>query len=273
MTEGFAGKAAIVTGAAKGIGEAVSRALVAAGTSVAMFDVDDEAGQAVADGLEGAEYFSVDISDRSSVSTAVTSVAEKFGSVDMLVNNAGIAPPRTMDNMPEGDWERVLDINLTGAFNCVKASAPHLKKNGGAIVNVSSVAGKNISLGAGMHYTASKWGLIGASRHMAYELAPSNIRVNIVCPGPTLTPLIDGHMSKEKITESTTNVPLGRWVKPEDIANAILFFLGPQSAMCTGSELIVDGGVMIGSGSTYDSYFESRGDKAPDRDIELPDFS
>ena len=273
MTEGFAGKTAIVTGAAKGIGEAVSRALCAAGANVAMFDVDDAAGEAVAGDLENAIYFSVDISDREAVNKAVTAAAEKFGTVDMLVNNAGIAPPRTMDNMPEGDWERVLEINLTGAFNCVKAATPYMKESGGSVVNVSSVAGKNISLGAGMHYTASKWGLIGASRHMAYELAPNNIRVNIVCPGPTLTPLIDGHMDREKIVQSTANVPLGRWVKPEDISNAILFFLGPQSSMCTGSELIVDGGVMIGSGSTYDNYFESRGSKTPDRNIELPDFS
>jgi 3-oxoacyl-[acyl-carrier protein] reductase len=273
MSEGFEGKTAIVTGAAKGIGEAVSRALVAAGANVGMFDVDDVAGEATASSLDNVTYYSVDISDREAVNAAVADVAAKYGSVEMLVNNAGIAPPRTIDNMPEGEWERVLEINLTGAFNCVKAAAPLMKKNGGAIVNVSSVAGKNISLGAGMHYTASKWGLIGASRHMAYELAPNNIRVNIVCPGPTLTPLIDGHMNREKIVESTANVPLGRWVKSEDIANAILFFLGPQSAMCTGSELIVDGGVMIGSGSTYDNYFESRGDKTPDRNIELPEFS
>ena len=273
MTDGFVGKTAIVTGAAKGIGEAVSRALAAAGANVAMFDVDDAAGQAVADSLDNATFYSVDISDRTSVNKAVDAAAVKFGSMDMLVNNAGIAPPRTMENMPEGDWEKVLDINLTGAFNCVRAATPHMKTNGGAIVNVSSVASKNISLGAGMHYTASKWGLIGASRHMAYELAPNNIRVNIVCPGPTLTPLIDGHMSKDKIVEATANVPLGRWVTPEDIANAVLFFLGPLSAMCTGSELIVDGGVLIGSGSTYDNYFESRGSSAPERKIEVPDFS
>ena len=273
MSEGFQGKTAIVTGAAKGIGEAVSRALVAAGANVAMFDVDEEAGNAVAESLDNATFYTVDIANQGSVDAAVAKVADLYGGVDMLVNNAGIAPPRTMDNMPDGDWERVLEINLTGAFNCVKAATPHMHENGGAVVNVSSVAGKNISLGAGMHYTASKWGLIGASRHMAYELAPRNIRVNIVCPGPTLTPLIDGHMDREKIVTSTTNVPLGRWVKPEDVANAIMFFLGPQSAMCTGSELIVDGGVMVGSGATYDNYFESRGGKTPERDIELPDFS
>ena len=271
MTEGYAGKTAIVTGAAKGIGAAVSKALDEAGAHVALFDVD-ETGEAVANGLTNGIFRKVDISDRDAVSAAIDEVQAHFGSVDMLVNNAGIAPPRTMENMPDGDWERVLQINLTGAYNCVRAATRHMGDGGGAIVNVSSVAGKNISLGAGMHYTASKWGLIGASRHMAYELAPRNIRVNIVCPGPTLTPLIDGHMDREKIVATTENVPLGRWVKPEDIANAIMFFLGPQSAMCTGSELIVDGGVMIGPGAAYDNYFESRGSKTPDRNIELPEF-
>jgi 3-oxoacyl-[acyl-carrier protein] reductase len=273
MVDGFDGKTAIVTGAAKGIGESVSRSLVAAGANVAMFDVDADAGQETADSLENAVFYTADVSSRESVDRNVAAVVERFGSIDMLVNNAGIAPPRTIDNMPDGDWERVLEINLTGAFNCVKAAVPHMQDQGGAIVNVSSVAGKNISLGAGMHYTASKWGLIGASRHMAYELAPRNIRVNIVCPGPTLTPLIDSHMDHDKIVASTANIPLGRWVQPQDVANAIMFFLGPLSSMCTGSELIVDGGVMIGSGATYDNYFESRGDKTPERNIEIPDFS
>ncbi|MAG98665.1 MAG: SDR family NAD(P)-dependent oxidoreductase [Alphaproteobacteria bacterium] len=273
MSEGFAGRTGIVTGASKGIGAAIARALVAAGAKTALFDVDDDAGQAVADELgANAAYWSVDVADWESADTAVEEVAERFGSVDFLVNNAGIAPPRTLANIPDGDWERVLGVNLTGAFNCTRASVPYMKEaGGGAIVNISSVAGKNISMMAGMHYTTSKWGLIGFSRHMAYELAQFGIRVNIVCPGPTLTTLVEQGMDAEKRAANAENFPLGRWVMPDDIANAVMFFLGPGGAMCAGAELIVDGGILIGSGGAYPDYMSIRGDQPAERKIVRPE--
>ncbi len=271
MSEGFEGVCAIVTGGSKGIGEATVKALIGAGAVVTIFDVDDEAGEALAGGSENCRYLHVDVGNKEAVDAAVAEVAARHGSIGMLVNNAGIAPPITMENLSEGDWGRVLGINVKGPFNCTQAVVPHMKEFGGAVVNVSSVAGKNISLGAGMHYTTSKWGVIGMSRHMAYELAPHGIRVNVVCPGPTLTPLIQGLMDEATIRSSTTNVPLGRWVQAEDIANAIMFFLGPQSAMCAGAELIVDGGVLVGPGNAYDNYFESRGSKTPERKITYPE--
>lgn len=271
MSDGFAGKTAIITGGSKGIGEATARSLAAEGASVALFDVDDAAGEALAAALEGCRYWSVDVADRAAVNKAVAEVREHFGGLDMLVNSAGVAPPFTLDNIPEGEWERVININLTGAFNLIQAAVPLLKEaGGGAIVNIASVAGKNISMAAGMHYTSSKWGLIGLSRHLAYELAASGIRVNIVCPGPTLTNLIREIKDDATIEAETANVPLGRWVAPEDIANAVMFFLGPQSAMCAGAELVVDGGVLIGSGAAYDNYFASRGSEAPERRITPP---
>ena len=272
MSEGFAGRTGIVTGAAKGIGAATARALVAAGARAALFDVDDKAGQALADELgDAAAYWSADVADWESADSAVEEVSERFGSVDFLVNNAGIAPPRTLANIPDGDWERVLGVNLTGAFNCTRAAVPYMKEAaGGAIVNISSVAGKNISMLAGMHYTTSKWGLIGFSRHMAYELAQFGIRVNIVCPGPTLTTLVEQAMDAEKRAANAENFPLGRWVMPDDIANAVMFFLGPGAAMCAGAELIVDGGILIGSGAAYPDYMEIRGDQPAERKIVRP---
>ena len=271
MSEGFEGVCAIVTGGSKGIGEATAKALLGAGAEVTIFDVDDEAGEALAAADEACHYAHVDVADKVAVEVAVAEVAARRGAIHMLVNNAGIAPPLTMADLAEDDWQRLLGINVMGPFNCTQAVVPHMKENGGAIVNVSSVAGKNISLGAGMHYTTSKWGVIGLSRHMAYELAPHGIRVNVVCPGPTLTPLIQGLMDEDTIKSSTTNVPLGRWVMAEDIANAIMFFLGPQAAMCAGAELIVDGGVLVGPGNAYDNYFESRGSKTPERKITYPE--
>jgi len=271
MSKGYVGKTAVITGGSKGIGEATARALVAEGARVALFDIDDTSGEALASELEGCRYWSVDVADGAAVSAAFEEVRDHFGAVDMLVNNAGVAPPFTLDNIPEGEWQRVININLTGSFNCIQAAVPLMKEvGGGAIVNIASVAGKNISMAAGMHYTTSKWGLIGLSRHLAYELAASGIRVNIVCPGPTLTNLIREMKDQATIVAETGNVPLGRWVEPEDVANAIMFFLGPQSAMCAGAELIVDGGVLIGSGAAYDNYFASRGGATPERNVSPP---
>jgi NAD(P)-dependent dehydrogenase (short-subunit alcohol dehydrogenase family) len=271
MSNGYAGKTAIVTGGAKGIGEATARSLIAEGARVALIDIDDAAGEALAASLEGTRYWSVNVADQDAVNAAVSEIHDHFGSIDMLVNSAGVAPPYTLENIPDGEWQRVLDINLTGSFNTIQAVAPTMKEAGaGVIVNVASVAGKNISMAAGMHYTTSKWGLMGLSRHLAYELAAFGIRVNSVCPGPTLTNLIREIKDDATIAAETVNVPLGRWIESGDVANAIMFFLGPQSAMCAGAELIVDGGVLIGSGAAYDNYFGGRGSTTPERNIQLP---
>lgn len=269
MQQEFEDKIAIVTGGAKGIGAATVRALVAGGARVTVFDVDRQAGEAFAAALDGCTFSAVDITNGDAVGAAVDALIAREGQVDLLVNNAAIAPPLTVARMTAEDWERVLRVNLTGAYHCIDAVVRQMKsRRSGSIVNVSSVAGKNISLGAGVHYTTSKWGIIGLSRHLGYELAPFGIRVNIVCPGPTLTTLLQ--LDDEARERAASSVPLGRWVEPEDVANAILFFLGPRSSMCTGAEIVVDGGVLLGSGDAYDSYFAQRGDSVPEREIRSP---
>lgn len=266
----FDDRSVIVTGGAKGIGAAAATSLADGGAKVTVFDVDRENGEALAAANAGVTYAHVDITDRDAVGRAVDAAAKANGPVDGLVNNAGIAPPLTLEHMKPEDWNRVLQINLTGAYNCVDAVAPTMKeRRAGAIVNVSSVAGKNISLGAGFHYTTSKWGIIGFSRHLAYELAPHGIRVNIVCPGPTLTTLIE--LDDDAKKRVAAGIPLGRWVRPQDVANAIGFLLSPLSAMCTGAEIVVDGGALLGSGDNYPGYFANRGASAPERIIESPD--
>ncbi|MGI9333021.1 MAG: SDR family NAD(P)-dependent oxidoreductase [Gammaproteobacteria bacterium] len=265
----FDGRSIIVTGGAKGIGAAAAALLAGDGALVTVFDVDRENGEALAAATQGVTYAHVDITDRDTVGRAVEAAAAANGPVDGLVNNAGIAPPLTLEHMQPEDWNRVLQVNLTGAYNCVAAVANSMKERQyGTIVNVSSVAGKNISLGAGFHYTTSKWGLIGFSRHLAYELAPHNIRVNIVCPGPTLTTLIE--LDDDAKKQVACGIPLGRWVRPQDIANAIAFFLSPLSALCTGAEIVVDGGTLLGSGDNYPGYFANRGAEAPERVIGNP---
>ena len=159
--------------------------------------------------------------------------------------------------MPAADWDRVIAVNLRGPFNGTQAVIPHMKKRGGgAIVNIASVAGRRISFGGGANYTASKAGLLGFTRHAAYELAPDKIRVNAVCPGPTATAFGGGQVpSAERKAERAKKIPLGRMVEPEDIADAVLFLASDMARMCTGIALDVDGGVLISNDIPYEEYF------------------
>lgn len=260
----FDDRSIIVTGGAKGIGAATASKLAEAGAKVTVFDVDRDSGEALSASREGIRYVDVDITDRDAVARAVEHAAATNGTVDGLVNNAGIAPAVTLAHTTPQEWQRVLDLNLTGTYHCTDAVVPMMQRqNNGSIVNISSVAGKNISLGAGFHYTTSKWGLIGFSRHLAYELAPHNIRVNVVCPGPTHTTLLG--LAPQAQRRAGDSVPLGRLVEPDDVANAIAFFLSPLSSMCTGAEIVVDGGMLLGSADSYAGYFERRGAQAPTR--------
>ena len=159
--------------------------------------------------------------------------------------------------MPTADWDRVIAVNLRGPFNGTQAVIPHMKKRGGgAIVNIASVAGRRISFGGGANYSASKAGLLGFTRHAAYELAPDKIRVNAVCPGPTATAFGGGQVpSTERKAERAKKIPLGRMVEPEDIADAVFFLASDASRMCTGIALDVDGGVLISNDIPYEEYF------------------
>ena len=212
MTNGFDGRVAIVTGGGKGIGGASAAALLDAGAKVEVFDIDCRSG-AHLEGRPGYGCTQVDVRDADAVRAAVDRVAATHGGIDFLVNNAGIVAPQTLDAMAPADWQRILDVNLTGSFNCAQSVVAHMKRRrSGAIVNIASVAGKNISGTGGVHYTASKWGVVGLTRHLAYELAPWHIRVNTVCPGPVLTDLIHAVMDGPAKDRFAAAVPLGRWV-------------------------------------------------------------
>ena len=255
----FSGFSAIVTGGARGIGEATARTLCNAGARATILDRDEASH--VADSLTGCRFAQVELRDPQAVARAIDAAAQAQEGLDGLVNNAGVSPARLLDTTNAGDWEELLAINLKSAFNCTKAAVPHFKaRGGGAIVNLASIAGKNISLGADIAYSVSKWGMVGFSRHLAYELAPWRIRANTVFPGTTRTRLLRGDLDK-----IAAGVPLGRLVEPEDIANAIAFFLSPRAAMCTGAELVVDGGILLGSGHAYEEYFAKRGGEPPAR--------
>lgn len=257
--DAFAGKAAIVTGAAGGIGAAAAKALAAAGAGVALLDRDAGRVAATAAAIAGARAYPADIADKAAVEAVFAAVVRDFGGLDILVNNAGIESMWTVERMPEEEWERVLAVNLKGAMLCTQAAVPAMKaRGGGAIVNVASVAGKRISFSGGASYTASKAGLLGFTRHAAFELGIHRIRVNAVCPGPTLTPMIERNLDAARRKGVEAVIPLGRWVMPEDVAAAIVFLAGDGAAMCTGTSLDVDGGVLVSNGTPYREYFAHR---------------
>ncbi|HZT88993.1 MAG TPA: SDR family NAD(P)-dependent oxidoreductase [Stellaceae bacterium] len=257
MAEGFSGKIALVTGGASGIGAATCRAFAKAGARVAVIDRDGEAARRLAGEIGGgASGHALDVADGPAFARLAAELAGAAGGIDVLVNCAGTITRHTLATMPPAAWERVITVNLGGVFNAIQAVLPHMKKRGGgAIVNIASVAGKRISFGGGANYSASKAGLLGLTRHAAYELAPDHIRVNAVCPGPTATPFAGQMPSAEQKAARAKKIPLGRMVEPEDIADAVLFLAGDGAKMITGVGLDVDGGVLISNDIPYEEYF------------------
>ena len=260
----FEEKVAVITGAGKGIGAATARGIAEGGGRVAVLDIDEDAGQAVADELgEAGKFFKADVTDRNGIGATIDAVAAHFGGIDILVNNAGVVTRHTIANMPPENWDRTMSINLTAVFDCTRAALPHLKtRGGGAIVNVCSISGHRFSLIGGVDYTSTKWAVRGLTRQSAYELAQYGIRVNALCPGPTLTPLVHGSMTREEIDRAARSFPLGDWVDPRDIANGALFLASPASRMCTGIDLIMDGGFLLVGSQSIEEYMEVRGDVA-----------
>ena len=263
MTHDFAGKVALVTGGGNGIGAATCRAFAAAGARVAVLDRAAEAANGVAAEVArrggNATAHPVDVADRTAFAALAASIAEASGGIDILVNGAGTTVRAMIAEMRPEDWDRVIAVNLTGALNGIQAVLPHMRKRGGgAIVNVASIAGQRISFGGTANYTASKAGLLGLTRHAAYELAPDGIRVNAVCPGPTATGFGGPIPSAETKAERARKIPLGRMCEAEDIADPILFLAGHAARMITGVALTVDGGVLVKNDTPYEEYFRRR---------------
>ena len=263
MPEDFAGKVAIVTGGGSGIGAATCRAFAIRGAHVAVVDRDAAAAQRTASEIAGnrgnAAAHPLDVTDRAGFAALAAGIAAKAGGIDILVNGAGVTVRRMIGEMGAEDWDRVIAVNLTGAFNGIQAVLPYLRaRGGGAIVNVASIAGQRISFGGTANYSASKAGLLGLTRHAAYELAPDHIRVNAVCPGATATAFGGSMPTAESRAERGRKIPLGRMCEPEDIADPILFLAGDAARMITGIALTVDGGLLIKNDTPYEEYFRPR---------------
>lgn len=268
MRIGFDGRAVAVTGAGSGIGAATAQAFAAAGAQVAVLDRDGGAARATAAAIGAAAHpLAADVADAGAVRAALDAATAAMGGLDVLVNNAGTLGAYTLDRIEAEDWQRVLATNLTGPFNCLKAALPHLRRaaaagHAPAVINVASTTAKSISRHGGIDYTASKSGILGLTRHAAYELGPDGIRVVTVCPGPTLTPMVLQRTSQAQRDSTARMIPLGRWVAPEDVANVVLFFASPLAAMCTGTCVEVDGGNLISNGIAHDEFRARRGEPA-----------
>lgn len=250
------GKVVLVTGAGRGIGRAIADAHADAGASVAYLDHDEALAQATAEAARGrgvrALAVAADVSDEEAVAAAVRRVSEALGPVGVLVNNAGISPKTGADGrravlgeMTPGEWRRVLDVNLTGAFLCASAVVPAMRAaGGGAIVNISSVTGRTYCDIVGVHYAATKAALIGLTKHLAGELGPDGITVNAVAPGRIDTPLMRG-TAPEVNEAARLATPLRRLGTPEDVARTCLFLTSDAASFVTGQVCDVAGGWLM----------------------------
>lgn len=263
MDLGLAGKTALITGAAGGIGTATAELFAREGANVALFDIDEDGTKGLADriGLGGGRALGgrLDVRIPEEFEHAVALAEQEFGGLDIVVNVAGGGTRQTLKTLGIDDWHRILDLNLTGPFNSIKAAAPALRRRGGgAIVTVASLASLQMSMNNGVSYTSAKSGVLGLTRHASYELGPDNIRVNAVLPGPVLTPQMIAKLPPSVIEEVPRTLPLGRWVQPSEVATALLFFCSPLSSACTGTYVVVDSGLHVGAPRTRDEYERSR---------------
>lgn len=241
-------KVAIVTGGARGIGAKIAERFAEQGARVAVVDIDQSAAEEEAKSLgqKGADAaaYGVDVSNTDAVKDLVTEVVKRFGRVDILVNNAGITRDGLLLTMTERDWDAVIAVNLKSIFNFTKAIArPMIKQKGGSIINISSVVGLFGNAGQ-INYSASKAGVIGATKSAAKELASRNIRVNAIAPGYIQTAMTD-KLDEKSRTFLLDLIPAKTLGQPSDVANAALFLASEWASYITGEVLRVDGGMAM----------------------------
>jgi NAD(P)-dependent dehydrogenase (short-subunit alcohol dehydrogenase family) len=242
------GRVALVTGASRGLGEAMADALAQAGASIAVVSRNLDECQQVADRLKsktGREILAVqtDVTRRDEVEEMVCQTVAKFGKIDILVNNAGINVRKHLIDVADEDWESVMGVNLKGPMLCSRAVARVMIEEGcGSIINISSMMAF-VSLSGRAAYSTSKAGLLGMTRTLALEWAPYSIRVNALCPGPFATPMNKVLLQdKELHTYFVSRIPLGRFGEPQELGGAIVFLASDASSFMTGASLVLDGG-------------------------------
>jgi 2-deoxy-D-gluconate 3-dehydrogenase len=252
----LSGKTAIVTGGAKGIGYGISYRLAEAGAKVLIADIDEETAQKASQELSAqgwtVETATVDVSKEEDVAAMIARARDTFGSLDILVNNAGIYPPAPVAQMTQEAFEKVMDVNLRSVFLTTKYAAEIMKtQGGGKIINITSIDALHPSMIGLAHYDASKHGMWGFTKNAALELAESKIWVNAIAPGGIQTPGTEamqssGPASPEMIKAFMDKIPMHRMGQPDEIGMVALFLSSDMSSYMTGTQIVVDGGALLG---------------------------
>ena len=261
-------KVAIVTGSGRGIGKGIALVLAREGAHLVIVDMNIDDGNNVVKEItaKGGKAITTktDISKKSDVEAMVAETVKRFGTVDVLVNNAGIeGPPSLLKDLPEAQWDRVLGINLKGTFLCCQAVLPTMiAKSKGKIVNIASTAAIRMTFFGSADYTVSKHGVAGLTQHLAWEVADYRINVNAVCPGAVLTPLMEQGTSAEFRQQVEKRlIPLGRMCTIDEIGESVSFLSSDRSDMITGQLLAVDGGLLTGFGEDLRAVVRKRMDE------------
>ena len=246
----FVNKTAIITGAGQGMGKAVAERLAQGGSKIVVFDINSDQAEAAISSLN--EYSSEsmvvtgDVTKKDDVEKAVKDTVDRFGQVDILINNAGVLRPTAVIDIDEKEWDWVVAVNLKGTFLFSQAVLKIMRKNNwGRIVNFSSTAGKNISTVGGAHYTSAKAAILGFTRHLAKEEAGHGITVNSVCPGLIDTEMVRNTIDPVKTQKYADSFPISRLGEPEEVAELVAFLCSNRAAYITGASLDINGGDLM----------------------------
>ena len=242
------GKVAVVSGGARGMGAVEAKLFAREGAKVAIGDILEDQGRAVAAEISEAGgqavFVRLDVTKQAEWQQIVTTAVSSFGKLDILVNNAGISGAGLVENVDVEDWERVMDVNAKGVFLGTKAAIPEMRKaGGGSIINISSQLGLVGTTHSSPQYQASKGAVRLLTKATAIQYAADGIRCNSVHPGPIFTPMTDARRADPDVYSSMlSKIPMGRYGEPEEVANGVLYLASDESSYVTGSELVIDGG-------------------------------
>jgi len=250
VNDGFEGKTALVTGAARGLGLAIARELDTRGATVVLADIDEGAVREATEGLRSGEAVGCDVRDEGKVTQVIENAAERHGGLDVVVANAGIAGVRPLVEMSLAEWRKMLSINLDGVFLTATAAARVMAPRGsGSIVTMGSVTAMAGAVGIG-HYAAAKAGVVNLTKTLATELRPTGVRVNSVCPGFIETAMVteakddfEALLPEGMSFDEVILAKQGRYGTPEDVASAVCFLAGDRTPWITGAALVIDGGM------------------------------